>query len=302
MVRQVLAGVVGVSLAATVFGQEPPRGIPTEVVSLIMQMGAMAGTSDGELRAGGPAGDFPVSVFPAGTVLNATVVSPSRGTTVVGTAATLTLPDFEKHEAALVAGGWTAIGPRPRGFQTSLPTAALSAINVCRGADFLALSPHVRAAGGLHLRATLTRDARRTCMAQPSMPLLNDIDLPRLTPPAGSRSVGGGGSGASLDSMTTTTRLETTLAARAVAEHYERQLTTAGWTVAGRVRDGDEFIGVRFDVPSRIGPALAGWLSATRLAASGDVDVFLRVIRTTRDPRTTFGASGATSTLTPLAR
>jgi hypothetical protein len=284
-----------------VFGQEQPRGIPTEVVSLIMQIGAMAGTADGELRAGGPPADFPVSVFPAGTVLNATVVSPSRGTTVVGTAASLTLPDFEKHETALVASGWTALGPRSRGFQIMQPTTQ-APINVCRGADFLVLSPHVRAAGGIHVRATLTRDARRTCAAQPTMPLLNDIDLPRLTPPAGARSLGGGGSSGSLDSMTATTRLETALAVRAVAEHYERQLTAAGWKVAGRVRDGDAMSGVRFEVPSRIGAALAGWLSAMRLGASDDVDVFLRVVRTTRDPRTTFGAGGATSTLTPLAR
>jgi hypothetical protein len=99
--------------------------------------------------------------------------------------------------------------------------------------------------------------------------------------------------------MTSTTRLETTLATRAVAEHYERQLVAAGWKVTARLRDGDEMALTRFDVPSRIGPPLSGALSVATLGETGDVDVFLRVIRNTRDPRMGSGFMGLTGGVLP---
>lgn len=274
--------------------QDSNPGIPSEVVSLLMPTGGMPGAAGGELRAGAPPSDFPSGVFPPGTVVNATMVSPVRGTTVVGTAATLTMAEFEKHETALVAAGWIGSGPRMRGFVSTSAT-SMNSVSLCRGTDFLVLSPHTREAGGLFVRATVMRDPRRTCVPSPSLSMLADVDVPRLTAPAGARMVGGGGGGGGLDTMTSTMRLETKLAARAVVEHYERQLLAVGWKVAGRVRDGEEFAMTRFEVPSRIGPALSAWLSATLLGDTGDQDVFLRVMRNTRDPRmggSTFGVTG----------
>jgi hypothetical protein len=91
------------------------------------------------------------------------------------------------------------------------------------------------------------------------------------------------------------------LSPRSVTEHYEKLLVGAGWKVTGRLRDGDDMAMVRFDVPSRIGPSLSGWLSVTRLADTGDQDVFLRVLRKTRDPRMGL-MPPTTTTLVPTAR
>jgi hypothetical protein len=125
-----------------------------------------------------------------------------------------------------------------------------------------------------------------------------DVTIPRLVAPAGSRPVGGASGGGGADSLTSTTRLETTLSPRDVALHYEKQLVAAGWKVAGRLQNGQDVAIARFDVPSTAGPSLSGWLSVSLLGASGDVDVFLRVVRNTRDPRMT--PAGGVSTLTPL--
>lgn len=115
--------------------------------------------------------------------------------------------------------------------------------------------------------------------------MMADIVVPRLVSPEGARSLGGGGGGGGPDSMMSTARLETALQPAEVSRHYERQLVAAGWTVAGRLADGADVSIVRFDVPSKAGPSLNGSLSVTRLGTGGDLDVFLRVVRTTRDMR-----------------
>jgi hypothetical protein len=263
--------------------QESSQGIPAEVVSMLAPMTSTSG--GGELRAGRPNADFPADVFPRGSTINATLLMPSRNTTVVvATAPSLSAEDLEKHETTLLASGWISTGPRPRGFTMSSPSGQ-APINVCKASDFVSLTSQPRAAGGLYVRATLSRDLRRTCVASLSTSMMTDIDLPRLPPPVDARQVGGGGGGGSLDTFTSGIRLETMLSPRGVMDHYEKLLVGAGWKVSGRLRDGDDMAMVRFDVPSRIGPSLSGWLSATKLADTGDQDVFLRVLRNTRDPR-----------------
>lgn len=262
--------------------QDAGQAIPAEVVSLLMTTG-MTGSSAGELRSGGPPADFPSGLFPPGSIVNATLVSPTRGTVVIATAAKLSMAEFEAHGDRLTSGGWQTNGPRMTGFMSSN---APNAINVCRNADFVNLTAHRRESGGLFVRATLTRDPRRTCVPMPGMTMFADIDIPRLVLPAGARQVGGGGSSSGNDAMSSTIRLEASIPPAAVAEHYEKLLVAAGWKVIGRLRDGDGMVFTRFEVPSRAGLPLVGAISAMRLPETGDLDVFLRVVRATRDPRT----------------
>lgn len=276
------------------FAQDASQGIPAEVLSML---GPTTAGGGGELRPGGPPADFPAGIFPAGTTPVATMIAAARSTVVVVAAAPKTsLDDIDKHEAVLLAGGWVSNSPRSRGFSPSPVTGAQFA--VCRGADFVSLTSQPRPAGGLYLRATLMRDPRRTCVPSPAMTMMADVDFPRLPPPAGARQVGGGGGGGGLDDLSSRGRIETSLAPRAVVEHYEKLLVGAGWKVVGRVRDGDEMALTRFEVPSRIGPPLSAWLAATKLADTGDQDIFMRVVRTTRDPRA-FAMPPVNTTLTP---
>jgi hypothetical protein len=275
--------------------QESAQGIPADVVAMLSPMvGASSANGGGELRAGGPPADFPTGLFPRGATVAATLLAPARNTTVVVAAApALSADQLEQHETALVGNGWVSFGPRFRGFATSV-TGSQPPISICRGSDFVSLISRPRSAGGVYLQATLTRDPRRTCTQSMSSTLMADIDVPRLPPPPNTKLMGGGGGGGSIDSLTSVIRLETTMAPRAVTEHYEKLLVAAGWKVTGRLRDGDTMAIVRFDVPSRIGPALSGTLSVSKLADTQDQDVFLRVVRTTRDPRTGSFVTGTT--------
>lgn len=279
---------------------ESRQGIPAEVVAMLAPMaGPSAPGAGGELRAGGPPAGFPAGIFPPDSTFNATLEVPARNfTVVVATALKLSAAEFEKYEAGLIDSGWVSTSPRLRGFTMGAPSGQYP-INVCRGNDFISLTSQSRAAGGLYLRATLTRDPRRSCFAPAGSSTMADIDMPRLSPPAGARQVGGGGGGGGLDALYSTARIETTMAPRAVAEHYEKLLVGAGWKVVARLRDGDELALVRLEVPSRMGVPLSAWLSATKLGDTGDQDVFLRVLRNTRDPRASFIPS-TSSTVMPL--
>jgi hypothetical protein len=288
-VRSIALGCVCAASVAALSAQDSSQAIPTEVVTLLMSAGA--GSGAGELRPGAPA-NFPAGLFPPGATVNATMVSPARGTIVVATAPKLTTADFARHEDQLVSAGWTSSGPGGvRGFMSS---PVMNAISVCRDMDFVMLTASPREAGGLLIRAALTRDPRRSCVGRPEMTMFADITIPRLTPPPNSRSVGGGGSSSGMDTMTTSTRLETTLEARAVADHYEKVLVAGGWKVVGRIRDGDDLVLTRFEVPSKAGPPLVGMITVTSMTGSGDQDVFLRIVRTTREPR-----PGGAMSLTP---
>ena len=283
------------SCASPVWVFAQAQSIPADVVTLISRFGTMAG-ADAELRPGGPPAGFPPDLVPPGAVVNASLVSPTRGTTVVATAAGLSLAQIEQHWDGLTGAGWTPQGPAFRGF-VSGPAASMPVRTFCQGNDFVTLAASPREAGGFHLRMTHASDPRRGCVPGGMNAMMADVIVPRLVAPEGSRAIGGASGGSGPGSMTSAARLETTLTSRDVARHYEKQLVAAGWTVAARLQDGPDAAIVRFDVPSKAGPPLTGWLSVSRLGASGDVDVFLRVVRNTRDPRMT--PPGGFSTLTP---
>lgn len=279
------AGSVLFVLSSPVGALAQAQGIPADVVALISRFGTMAG-ADAELRPGGPPVGFPADLVPPGAVVSASLVSPTRGTTVVATAASLSLAQIEQHWDGLPAAGWTQQGPAFRGF-VSGPAASMPMWTLCKGTDFVMLAASTREAGGFHLRMTHSNDVRRGCVPGGMNALMADVTVPRLAAPEGSRPVGGSSGGSGLDSMTSATRLETTLTPRDVSLHYEEQLVAAGWTVVGRLQDDRDAVILRFEVPSKAGPPLTGWLSVSLLGVAGDVDVFLRVIRNTRDPRMT---------------
>jgi hypothetical protein len=268
--------------------------IPADVVSLLMRIGAI-GDSSGTIQAGPPPADFPLAVLPPGAQPIATAISAANGTTVIATAPDIDAARLRAHYMSLVSAGWTEVGPPVRGFVT---TAVPQQFNVCRGADFVVLAAYPRQEGGSYLRATVIRDTRRACFTPPIVSMA-DVDIPMLTAPDGVRLFGPSSSGG-LDSQTSMVRAASPAPVRALADHFESQLSAAGWKVIGRARVRDAMSMTIFALTSRNGDALTGWLGVTALGDDGDTDVVLRIVRNARDPR--MNAPGRSTTLTPTPR
>lgn len=280
--------------AAAGMPQAPSPAIPSEVVSLIMRIGAIGDAKD-TIQAGSPPADFPGAVLPPGAQPVATAISATRGTTLIAAAPDLDASRLRAHYTSLLSSGWTTVGPQWRGFVT---TTAPPQFNVCRGQDFVILSAHPRQEGGSYVRATVVRDVRRACVASPAIGMA-DVDVPVVTVPDGARTFGSANS-ANLDSQTSTVRIAAPASVRALADHFERQLIAAGWKVVGRARIRDTMSTTIFALTSRGGDAVTGWLGVTSLGDDGDVDVLLRIVRNGRDPRMTGPAPS--TTLTPVPR
>lgn len=292
MTRAYALAIVGCLLApALAVAQDAAdAAVPAEVLSILMRIGAIGAPGGGDLRTGPAPADFPVAVFPAGSHVVATVVSTARGTTVVAAAPELNASDLWTHEAALLSAGWTEIGPHPRGFVMT----SMAAITVCRDLDLVTLSSSPRAEGGSYVRATDVHDPRRPCVKSPAFALA-DVDVPLLTPPDGVRLSGASGGG-SLDALTSASRAIGQTTARALSDHFESQLVAHGWKATGHARVRDDLIVTTFSLASRSGDPLTASLTVTALGASGDFDLFLRLVRDTRDPRDIDPRSATTTT------
>lgn len=262
-------GRAGTDLAA----RQASTDVSEEVMSVLLRS---ATSLPGDTVERGPApDDFPKDLFPPGTEPGTAAIS-ERMTTVVGIAPALSAAGRLKEPSRLAAAGWHSTVPTPRGF--SAPSSVLDRpASVCRGTDFVTIAYVDRAAGGSFVRASLTKDPRRACVARPEIGF-PDVVIPSLVSPVGVRSYGGGGGGGA-DDLYSRTRLDTTQPARTIAAHYVKQMEEAGWKVDGRANDGDLVSVTRMSIVSSIGDHITASLTVTALEGTTYLDLTLHIVR-----------------------
>jgi hypothetical protein len=248
-------------------------GAPDDVMSVLQRGPTSLPGESAEIGVGPAPEGFPKEVLPPGAEVGAAAISP-RMTTVVALVPGLSLEGRLREQARLAVAGWISAVPTPRGFASG---PADRPITVCRGIEFVSIAYLDRAAGGAFVRASLTNDPRRPCIARPDATFA-DLDLPVLVAPPGAKTTGGGAGGGA-DAMFSQTRLDTTLTPREVAAHYVRQLESAGWKVEGRANEDDMISVTRLSITSRIGDAMTAVLTIAALPGTSSLDLTLKFVR-----------------------
>ncbi|HYN06697.1 MAG TPA: hypothetical protein VES67_04840 [Vicinamibacterales bacterium] len=206
--------------------QDRSDTVPRDLMAILLRGAGPGETFD--LRVGPAPAGFPADLLPVGAVIGASAISPSM-TTVVGTVPERPETARAAHGARLAAAGWVNSFPAPRGFMTTGPD---SSVSVCRGNDFASISLLPRDQGGSYVRISLRPDPRRSCAPRPEV-FFNDVAIPALQHPAGTKAYGTR-SGGSADTTESSTLIDSPLDAAPLLEHYERQILAAGWTLVGR--------------------------------------------------------------------
>jgi len=262
---------IGCCVALT--GVTPAGQTISSDVMKILTRGSLSGMGENyDLTVGALPEGFPAGLIPSEAKPVAATVSPSTTTVVIemtGSAAAVQA----SHRKAVSEAGWLNSMPVQRGF-TGNPNLA---DQVCREFEHANVQYAAAATGGTYIRIGLTRDPRRRCVARPDV-FFSDVNIPSLQHPEGVRATGGG-SGGSTDNFSASTQIETTLRPAALADHYARQLTAAGWRETSRFSD-DGFIVIGYSLPSTTpaaGEIIAGMFVITPLDKR--VDLFLRVTR-----------------------
>lgn len=228
----------------------------------------------------GLAEEVPETLLPDGATPLVSSTS-SRGVTVVAELPSFAAADRPRYERKLAAAGWKeGEGPLGGGGLMSSPVPVPTMY--CQGDEALSFSSQPKPGGGVVFRLSVMqgvmygpcggRDARGPRSA------FDEIEVPALPPPPGSRSSGTSGSSGG-DASAQTTRLQTKLSASEVEAHYTSLLTSHGWTMSSRAA-ADGVSMARFAVTPDTGtdksPRLAT-LEALSLP-DGNVLVTLRVI------------------------
>jgi hypothetical protein len=262
---------IGCCVALT--GVTPAAQTISSDVMKILTRGSLSAMSENyDLTVGALPEGFPAALIPSGAKPVAATVSPSTTTVVVEM--TGSTPAVQAlHRKTVAEAGWLNSMPAQRGFTSSSNLAD----QVCREFDHANVQYVASGTGGTYIRIGLTRDPRRRCVARPDV-FFSDVNIPTLQHPEGVRT-SGGGSGGSTDNFSASTQIETTLRPEALADHYARQLTAAGWRETSRFSD-DGFIVIGYALPSSTpvaGEIIAGMFVVTPLDKR--VDLFMRVTR-----------------------
>lgn len=276
--QRALAVLFAMTLVAAPHAAQQDEKISKDLVTLLFSGFGYPGSDAVSIHEGLPP-DFRDDLLPDGAIARVSMTSP-RSTTVVAEAAAFTLGDRPRYERKLAAAGWK-LGEGPAGNRGLMTSSTPAPSMFCSGDRVLSYTIQSRAGGGYWLRLSVmsmqryspcSRDARETSRPRS---IFDDLDLPPLPPPPGSRAVGmsgGGGTG----SQTQQTWLETTLSAADVEKYYTSLLAEHGWKLQSRVA-GDGVSMARFALTTDKMPGSVATLEALSLPA-GDVSVTLRVI------------------------
>lgn len=273
----IAAAIITVSPAAA--RQREDGKISTRLVALLFP--GMAETIVEGMPEGLP------DVLPDGATALVSTTSP-YATTVIAEVSSFTPAERPRYERKLAAGGWRE-GSGPQGGGGGLMASTMQIPKMfCREGQLLSFSDQPRPGGGSLFRLSLMKTGPEGPCGRYSGPPrshspFDDIDLPPLPPPPGSRQMEGSSGGGSV-SLDQAARLETSLSAEDVEAHYTALLTAHGWTAGPRI-SGEGFSLSRL-VPL-LDPDAADKTprTATFEAVSlpgGDVAVTLRVFRPRR--------------------
>jgi hypothetical protein len=210
---------------------------------------ALIGTEFGvrpTLTVARPPSGFPQELVPAsGRVLGG--VSTQRGQRMLVIVAMPDPPDvaLDKAEASLKRAGWRT-PPMP---EASMSGGFVSmghemGTALCKDASAVWTSVVARDNGGSLLRMSVSPTRYTQCDSAISGPMRmteDELRLPTLRQPAGTRSFGGGTCGGG-DSREATAQIESRLSPAELLTHYAAQLQEQGWTLGPRAGDSTIFV------------------------------------------------------------
>ena len=181
----------------------------------------------------------------------------------------------------LEGAGWRRADEQPMG-GGFVPNATVRPTVYCRANAVLAYTVRARegvAGSRLHLSVSHP-DGYSQCTGggerdQRRLMEFRSTSLPNLESPPGARMSGSGQGSSGPGSREAYTRLETTLSAAAVGEHYAAQLRRAGWTVSAPTQ-GDEVILYRAQRRDEEKHNLFGVLTVLRVPDTQQLDVAFR--------------------------
>lgn len=221
-----------------------------------------------EVQSRMPAG-FPKELLPEGAMVGIAAVSQGM-VTVVATVPAFSMSSVTRHVLALRDSGWidngVVLGVLGRGDIS---------VEVCQAPKWSSLRFSPRESGGIYVRAAVSSPGQ--CRGPGTF---SDVALPVLVPPppdvrwvAGS---GGGGREAYHWAM----RVSTTQSVASIASHYAVLMTKSGWPASGRAEVAS--ISIARHISTTIsGDPITAILSVVRLGGTSDVDLWLRVVRST---------------------
>ena len=289
-----LLGLAGRAPAAGAQRGRPEEGtVPRELVfALLAPYAERPGMEPPQLLVGRVPEGLPPGVVPrtAGAVVLGALAYPTRGPGPRRSTIVVTVPDsapaaLAGYERALGAAGWRRFaGFEDRGGFVPVPMSRT--LILCRDSAAITAWATPRPRGGAHMRVSVAEGERAgPCVQARRRPPFEDPDappFPRLTPPEGVESHGGGSMGSSNGSREIATRLGTTLSPAALVAHYAAQLRAAGWA-AGDSLAGADVAARAFEVRDARGRQWRGLLTAVAVPGAAEREVLLRLMRRARD-------------------
>lgn len=241
----------------------PASTVPAQLVSALITA-ARGGADDsstyfvGALPPGWPAG----AAAPASAVVVGGMAD--RGT-LIGIFDSPDARPVITFDSLFESRGWRrpSFLTRQTGFQSS-PTEASF---FCRDSASVSANPAPSPGGHHYVQVRFTpRSRTSSCSAtQKKTVIPGMLELPKLLPPKGSYSLGGGGHGGQDEQLASALVERTTLTPKELLDHYATQLSAAGWT-ALPMTSTDRSAVQSFDARDTSGGPWAGALS---VAASG---------------------------------
>lgn len=246
-------------LPASLQAQRPDTTtIPMELARALVTFSEFGSEGAAEIVVGRVAAAGLAALVPKGARVLGGVIYPSRRNPRAITILTMT----ERPDSTLVLIGKTLEGAgyrtaptfeSIRGERGGFVSSSYSAISIGRGAgsfinycsDSSSVTAGVTDGDNRGSLVRITSASLRNSMCDPEMRSRMQmgsrremIELPTLSPPAGATG-GGRGSSGSDDSRETSARLQSSLSAAEMIDHFAPQLREQGWTLVNRATDGD---------------------------------------------------------------
>ena len=159
----------------------------------------------------------------------------------------------------------------------------------CKLGTAAAIATRTLPNGDKLVRLSVGKDPMRPCTVMSNRPF-PDAPIPLLELPDGVRMIPSGGGG-SPDATNIGARLQTTMAVASLADHFNKQLIAAGWTLDGRADTSMRVSVSRLSAKARFGDPVSGILILSNIADDA-IDATFRVFRNQTSGGRSIGPAG----------
>lgn len=235
-----------------------PTALPVSLVSALFSSSQPVGRGT-VYTVGEPPAGWPMELWPPG---GAVVGGMTEGRMLVAVFADTNQRPLASYLTLLRNGGFTQPTPHGNGFISSPSPFSW----YCRDSVTVTARTAPSPLGVSYLRVSYVQGTRSGCSPQAASPprTMEMLELPELPPPKGLRVRGSGGGSSPNSVSSNATFVGISVTPAAMAEHYARLLTAAGWTAAAASSDSTSAAQL-FRARDRSGRAWQGalWVFAT---------------------------------------